>query len=128
MMEIPEGLRYTRDHEWARADGNEIVVGVTDYAQDQLGDVVYVELPAVGASVASGDPFGSIEAVKAVADLNSPLTGEVVAVNAELADDPALINRSCYGDGWMIRVKPGNLDELNELMDAVAYRKMVAAL
>jgi len=127
-MEFPQGLRYTRDHEWARADGKEVVIGVTDFAQDQLGDVVYVELPAVGASVASGDPFGSIEAVKAVADLNSPVTGKVVAVNEALADDPGLINRSCYGDGWMIRVQPASLSELDGLMDTAAYRKMVEAL
>ena len=127
-MEFPVGLKYTNDHEWARIDGNEVVVGVTDYAQDQLGDVVYVELPAVGASVTEGEPFGSIEAVKAVADLNSPLTGEVVAVNEALADDPALVNRACYGDGWMIRVRPSQPGELEKLMDAVAYKKMVEAL
>ncbi len=127
-MEFPVGLKYTDDHEWARIDGNEVVVGVTDYAQDQLGDVVYVELPAMGASVTEGEPFGSIEAVKAVADLNSPLTGEVVAVNEALADDPALVNRACYGDGWMIRVRPSQPGELEKLMDAVAYQKMVEAL
>jgi len=127
-MEFPEGLRYTRDHEWARGEKGEVVVGVTDYAQDQLGDVVYVELPAVGASVTGGEPFGSIEAVKAVADLNSPLSGEVVAVNDALADDPGLINRSCYGDGWMIRLKPSNQGELAQLLDAAAYRKLVEEL
>jgi len=127
-MEFPVGLKYTSDHEWARSEGGEVVVGVTDYAQDQLGDVVYVELPAVGASVTQGEPFGSIEAVKAVADLNSPLSGEVVAVNEALADDPALVNHACYGDGWMIRVRPSGPSELEKLMDAVAYKKMVASL
>lgn len=127
-MEIPGGLRYTNDHEWARAEGGDVLVGVTDYAQDQLGDVVYVELPAVGATVTRGDPFGSVEAVKAVADLNSPLNGEVVAVNTALADDPALINRACYGDGWMIRVRPAGAAELDALMDADAYRKLVESL
>ncbi len=127
-MEFPEGLRYTRDHEWARAEKGEVVVGVTDYAQDQLGDVVYVELPSVGASVTGDEPFGSIEAVKAVADLNSPLSGEVVAVNDALADDPGLINRSCYGDGWMIRLKPADPGALDGLMDAAAYRRMVEEL
>ncbi len=127
-METPEGLRYTRDHEWVRADGDEHLVGITDYAQDQLGDIVYVELPEVGATVTQNEPFGSIEAVKAVADLNAPISGEVVAVNDVLNDDPGAINRSCYEEGWMIRVKPSDASEINDLMDAAGYEQMVAEL
>ena len=127
-MEFPEGLRYTQDHEWMRIEGDEIVFGVTDYAQDQLGDIVFVELPEPGAELTSDEPFGSVEAVKAVADLNSPVTGEVIAVNEALNDDPSLVNSSPYGDGWMVRAKASDPAEFEKLMDAAAYAKLVAEL
>ncbi len=120
-MEFPKDLRYTKDHEWMRSEGEEVVFGITDYAQDQLGDIVYVELPEVGAALTQGEAFGSVEAVKAVADLLSPVSGEVVASNEAVNDDPSVVNRSPYGDGWMVRVKGVNASEMDDLMDAAAY-------
>ena len=99
--DFPETLRYSREDEWARVEGDAIVVGVTDYAQQQLGDIVYVELPEVGAVVSAGDPFGVIESVKAVSDLFAPISGEIAAVNTDLAETPEAVNEDCYGDGWM---------------------------
>lgn len=127
-MEFPDGLRYTKDHEWMRIEGDEVVFGVTDYAQDQLGDIVFVELPEPGAELTAEEPFGSVEAVKAVADLNSPVSGEVVAINEALNDDPSLVNSAPYGDGWMIRAKASDATEFENLMDATAYAKLVAEL
>ena len=127
-MEFPEELRYTDDHEWTRVEGGEVIFGITDYAQDQLGDIVYVELPEVGAELTEGEPFGSVEAVKAVADLNSPVNGEVVAVNEALGDDPGAVNRSAYEEGWMVRVKLSDPGEVAGLMDAAAYTKLIAEL
>jgi glycine cleavage system H protein len=123
--EIPEGLRYTHEDEWARAEDDRVTIGVTDYAQQQLGDVVFVELPAVGATVERGEPFGVIESVKAVSDLYAPVSGEVVEVNAELANHPELVNGDPYGDGWMITIAVESSDELAGLMDAEAYRRHV---
>ena len=120
--EIPEDLHYTREDEWARPAGDQVVVGVTDYAQQQLGDIVFVELPEVGAVVAKGENFGVIESVKAVSDLTAPLSGEVVSVNGELADRPDAVNESCYGDGWLCAIRPSDKDELTTLLDANAYR------
>ena len=121
-MEFPEGLRYTIEDEWIRVENGEGVVGVTDYAQDQLGDVVYVELPEVGAAVSRGEPFGIIESVKAVSDLNAPLSGEVVARNEALADEPELINSSPYQDGWLIKIRLADAAELDGLLSADQYR------
>jgi glycine cleavage system H protein len=104
--DIPQELRYTREDEWVRIEGERVVLGVTDYAQQQLGDVVFVELPAVGATVERGEPFGVIESVKAVADLFGPVSGRVAEVNATLADQPELVNQDCYGDGWMLVLEP----------------------
>ena len=123
--EIPKDLRFTREDEWVRAEGERVVVGVTDYAQHQLGDVVFVELPAVGASVERGEPFGVIESVKAVSELYSPVSGKVLEVNAELEEHPEWVNDDCYGDGWMIAVRVEEEDELASLLDAKAYRKHV---
>ena len=100
--EIPAELHYTREDEWCRLEGNRVVIGVTDYAQQQLGDIVFVELPAVGTTIERGEPFGVIESVKAVSDLYAPVSGEVVEVNADLGDRPEQVNEDCYGDGWMI--------------------------
>ena len=123
--DIPGELRYTREDEWCRLEGTRVVVGVTDYAQQQLGDIVFVELPAVGSTVERGEPFGVIESVKAVSDLYAPITGEVVEVNADLADHPENVNEDCYTDGWMITIEPSDPDEIAQLLDAKTYRDHV---
>jgi glycine cleavage system H protein len=122
----PADLRYARTHEWVRTEGDEVVVGITDYAQHALGDVVYLELPEVGATYETGDLFGTIESVKASSDLYIPVSGEVVAVNSELEDDQEPINNDPYGTGWMLRVKPGGGE--SELLDAASYAEFVASL
>ena len=124
--EIPEELSYTKEDEWIRRDGDEVVIGVSDFAQNQLGDIVFVELPEVGASTEAGVPFGTIESVKAVSDLFSPLSGEVLRINERLEDQPELVNESCYGDGWLIALRPGNPAELDALLDAQGYRASIA--
>jgi glycine cleavage system H protein len=123
--EVPKDLRYTREDEWVRIEGERVVVGVTDYAQQQLGDVVFVELPAASGSVERGEPFGVIESVKAVADLFGPISGRVAEVNALLADQPELVNADCYGDGWMLVLEPDDPSELEQLLDAAAYQQHV---
>jgi glycine cleavage system H protein len=124
--DIPEDLRYSREDEWARAEGSRVTVGVTDYAQQQLGDIVFVELPEVGAPVEQGSPFGVIESVKAVSDLYSPVSGKVIEVNSELEEHPEYVNEDCYGDGWMIAVRVDDAREVEALFDAGAYRRHVA--
>jgi glycine cleavage system H protein len=124
-MEFPEDLRYTREHEWARTKGGKLVVGITDFAQDQLGDVVFVELPDVGDTVKKGESFGVVESTKAVSELLAPLSGKVVEVNDPLADAPETINDDPYEEGWMIVVEPSDPKELEALMDAKAYRAFV---
>ena len=126
-MEVPDGLRYTDDHEWLRLEAGEGVIGVTAYAADQLGDVVFVELPAVGTRLESGKTFGVVESVKAVSDLYAPVAGEVVAVNDSLADHPELVNSAPFGDGWMLRLRLDQPSEADGLKDAAAYRALVAA-
>jgi glycine cleavage system H protein len=121
-IHLPEELRYSPDHEWVRPEGDLARVGLTDYAQDQLGDVVYVELPPVGARMAQGEVFATVESVKAVSECFLPLAGEVVAVNGPLADDPALLNQSPYGDGWMIQLRPDDPAGLGTLLRAEEYR------
>ena len=123
--EIPAELHYTREDEWCRIEGNRVVIGVTDYAQQQLGDIVFVEVPAVGAAVERGEPFGVIESVKAISDLYAPVSGEVVEVNADLADRPEVVNEDCYGDGWMIAIQIADDADLSEHLDAAAYRRHV---
>ena len=126
MMEFPQDLRYTAEHEWTRPDGDRVVIGITDHAQHELGDVVYVELPEVGAELTQGSPFGVIESVKAASDLFAPLSGEVVAVNGALESAPQLVNESPYGDGWIVTIRPGRPDaEEPQLMDADAYARLV---
>ncbi len=124
-MTFPENLKYTKDHEWIEVDGDTGTVGITDYAQGELGDVVFVELPAVGKALKAHDTFGTIEAVKAVSDLYSPVSGSVVEINAALEKTPELVNKDPYNAGWMIKVKISNPAELNDLLDAVAYKKLV---
>jgi glycine cleavage system H protein len=121
----PEDVKYTPEHEWARLDNGVVTVGITGYASEQLGDVVFVELPEVGRRLDALKAFGVVEAVKTVSDLYSPVTGEVVAVNAALADNPALVNQSPYGEGWMIRIRPDDAGQLQGLMDRKAYSQHV---
>ena len=128
MAEIPADLRYTQEHEYVKGtdDPDVVQIGITDYAQGELGDIVYVELPKVGASFGSHDVFGTVEAVKAVSELFLPLAGEVVEVNERLDAEPSLVNSDPYGDGWMIRLRvPGGVGAANDLLDAAAYRKLV---
>ena len=122
---IPEDLRYSTDDEWAR-NGDSITIGITDYAQEQLGDIVFVELPEVGVSIEKGATFGVIESVKAVSDLYAPISGTVSAINEELVDNPERVNEDCYGGGWIIQVTPSTAVELDALLDAGAYRSSVA--
>ena len=124
----PEDLYYIESHQWARAQGSTAAIGLTHYAQDQLGDLVYVELPKVGDEVEKGQPFGSVESVKAVADVNSPVSGKVTEVNSALEDTPEQINQDCYGEGWMIKVEMTDPGELSSLLRAEAYTKFVASL
>jgi glycine cleavage system H protein len=124
--EIPDDLRYSNEDEWTRVEGERAVVGVTDYAQQQLGDIVYVELPEVGATVEQGAPFGVIESVKAVSELYSPVSGKVLEINTELEEHPEWVNGDCYGDGWMIAVRVEEEEEVASLLDAKAYRKHVS--
>jgi glycine cleavage system H protein len=125
-MEFPEELRYTKEHEWARLDGNRVTVGITDFAQEELGDVVYVELPQVGRTVETSGTFGVVESVKAVSDLYAPLSGTIVEANTKLEDEPELVNRSPYGEGWMIVMEATNLEEWQQLLTAADYRAYVA--
>jgi glycine cleavage system H protein len=127
MSKVPPGLHYTEEHEYLKPteEDTEFLVGITDYAQGELGDVVFVELPEVGTRFDKMAPFGTIEAVKAVSDLFSPVAGEVVAVNSALDDDPSLVNSDPYGEGWMVRLKIDGADSLADLLDAEAYRTLV---
>jgi glycine cleavage system H protein len=124
-LNLPEDVRYTKDHEWARKKGDNVTVGISDFAQDQLGDIVFVELPEAGDSFAAGDEFGTVESVKAVSELYMPLGGEIVAVNAALEDAPELVNNAPYDKGWMLEVKPSDAGEFDQLMDQAAYLEML---
>lgn len=126
-MLIPDDLYYTETHEWVRIDGDEATMGITDFAQHEMGDIVYVELPDVNKKVAAGEPCGSIEAVKAVEDIISPVSGKVESRNSDLEDTPDLINKSPYEDGWLMKVKLSNTDELENLLSAAEYKKLVDA-
>ena len=121
-MEFPDDLRYSKEHEWARLDGNRVVVGITDFAQDELGDVVYVDLPTVGTEIDVAGTFGVVESVKAVSDLYVPVSGTVVEVNSALEDRPELVNESPYGEGWMISIDMSNPDDFQQLLSAAAYQ------
>lgn len=130
-MQVPEDLRYTPDHEWLRIEGDEAVVGITEYAATELGDVVFVELPAPGMTLEAAQSFGVIESVKTASDLYSPAAGEVLAVNTALADKPELVNEDPYGDGWMIRMRLSDAEAVSgsseRLIDAAAYRSLIEA-
>lgn len=123
--DIPDDLRYSREDEWARREDDRVVVGITDYAQQQLGDIVFLELPKVGDSVSQGDSVGVIESVKAVSDLYTPVSGEIVEVNTELGETPEIINAECYGAGWILAVACDDEEEFESLLDAAAYLRYV---
>lgn len=124
-MSTPEDLKYTTEHEWVRLDGDIATFGITDYAQDQLGDIVFVELPEEGETIEKGDTFGVVESTKSVSDLYVPLSGKVLESNDPLLDSPEIINEDPYGEGWMIRVKISNNAEVQDLLDAKAYQKQI---
>jgi len=125
-MNIPADLRYTPEHEWVRIEGETATIGVTDYAQGELGDIVFVELPAVNATTTQTQPFGAIEAVKTVSELFAPLSGTIIAVNAKLGERAELINQDPYGEGWLIKIKLANQDEVKKLLSAEEYQKQIA--
>ena len=124
-MIVPDDLKYTEEHEWIRVEGDEIVVGVTDFAQGELGDVVFIELETEGEDLSRGDTFGTIEAVKTVSDLYMPVDGQVVKVNPALEDTPELVNSEPFGEGWMIRIKPSDPSQLDDLIPADRYSSMI---
>jgi glycine cleavage system H protein len=124
-MNFPENIKYTTDHEWIRIEGKYGWIGITDYAQSELGDVVYVEIPAVGTKIEKGKSFGTIEAVKAVSDLFAPVAGEIVEVNAEVKDHPEIVNKNPYEAGWMVKISITDLSQLNSLLDVQAYKSLI---
>ena len=124
-MEFPQHLKYTKEHEWARIEGNRVVVGITDFAQEELGDVVFVELPEVGTSVEVAGTFGVVESVKAVSDLYAPVGGTIVEVNLTLEDRPELVNQSPYGEGWMIVIEMANTEAIQQLLSAEEYQTYI---
>lgn len=125
MIEIPEELKYTDEHEWAKVEDELVVIGITDYAQDALGEIVYIELPSEGDEITKGDSFGGVESTKSVSDLYAPVSGEVVEVNESLLDSPETINEDPYGDGWLIKVRIHDSDEYDELMDSEQYSEFI---
>jgi glycine cleavage system H protein len=127
-LQLPDDLKYADDHEWAKAQGDVVRVGISDYAQDQLGDIVFVELPEVGESFEKGAEFGTLESVKAVSEIYMPLGGEIVAINETLEESPEKVNNSPYGEGWLVDIKASNPDELAQLMDKAAYLDMLKGL
>ncbi len=124
-MNIPSNLRYTKDHEWIRVEGNEAFVGITDYAQSELGEIVFVDITTQGETIGQDETFGSIEAVKTVSDLNMPVTGEVLEVNETINDQPELVNNDPYGEGWMIKIRISDAAELDSLLDAAGYEALI---
>jgi glycine cleavage system H protein len=124
-MNVPEDLRYTSDHEWVKLEGNRARVGITDYAQDALGDVVFVQLPEAGATVAAADPISEVESTKSVSDIYAPLSGTIVEINSELADSPQRLNEDPYGEGWICAIELSDPASFDQLLDAAAYRKLI---
>jgi glycine cleavage system H protein len=127
MANVPEDLHYSKDHEWVRVEGDQAIIGITDYAQDSLGDVVYVELPKVGDEFAANESFGSVESVKAVSEVFTPISGAVVQINESLADEPEKVNSDPYGQGWMIRVRMSSAGEVDSLLSAAEYEDFTKA-
>ncbi|HKJ43613.1 MAG TPA: glycine cleavage system protein GcvH [Sunxiuqinia sp.] len=126
-MNLPENLKYTKEHEWVRVERDVVYVGITDFAQGELGDIVFVEIETEGEELDNGDTFGTVEAVKTVSDLFMPVGGKVVEFNTELEDEPELVNKDPYGKGWMIKIEMSDAADLDDLMDAAAYQKMLEA-
>ena len=126
MREVASGLLYSKEHEWVRMDGSSCVVGITDHAQNLLGDIVYVELPVAGDQIDAGDEFGNIESVKAVSSLFMPLSGKIIEVNSNLENEPEIINDDCYGEGWLVRIEASNLDDQETLLSAEQYKEFLA--
>jgi len=126
-MNIPDNIKYTKDHEWIKLEASYALVGITDYAQGELGDIVFIEIETKGEHIAKGEVFGSIEAVKTVSDLFMPASGEIIEVNEKLNDSPDLVNTDPFGDGWLIKVKIGNAAELNDLLDSKQYKELISA-
>ena len=124
-MNFPENLKYTNEHEWIRIDGDAAYVGITDYAQEQLGDIVFVDVPTVGETLEAGEVFGTIEVVKTVSDLFLPVGGEVLEVNPALEEHPELVNQDPYGEGWLVRIRPTEIGELDDLLDAESYKQII---
>ena len=124
-MNIPQSLKYTKEHEWVREDGDTVTVGITDHAQGELGDIIFVEFPEIGQKIERDEPFGTIEAVKTVADLFAPISGTVIEINETLDDSPESVNQDPYGDGWMVKVSVSEAGELDNLMSAVQYQEMI---
>ncbi|WP_461201660.1 glycine cleavage system protein GcvH [Anoxybacillus sp. TBDG-1] len=124
-MSIPKELRYSQEHEWVRVEGNTVRIGITDFAQSELGDIVFVELPEVGAQLTANEPFGSVESVKTVSELYAPISGKVIAVNEELKDNPEYVNESPYDKAWMIVIEPSDLSEVDNLLTAEQYEQMI---
>ena len=125
-MNFPDNLRYTQDHEWIRLEGDEAIVGITDFAQHELGDIVYVEIETVGQELNAGDVFGTVEAVKTVSDLYLPVNGSVTEINPKLNSNPELVNNDPYGEGWMAKIKVSNVADVESLLNAEAYQKLVS--
>lgn len=123
-MNIPDNLRYSKEHEWARLEGDFVIEGITDYAQQELADIIYVNLPQIGREVKQGEAIGSIDAVKTVADIYAIISGTIVEVNNELKEHPDYVNKEPYGKGWMIKIKPSNPSEFNSLLDPEGYKKL----
>ena len=126
-MNVPANLKYTKDHEWVRVEGDIATIGITDFAQGELGDIVYVEIETVGDTVEKEAVFGTVEAVKTVSDLFMPLTGEVMEINEKLESDPELVNKDCYGEGWMVKIKISDATQLSDLLSAEQYSGLVGA-
>lgn len=126
-MNFPENVKYTNEHEWIRIEGDVAYVGITDYAQDQLGDIVFVDIPTVGESLSAGETFGTIEVVKTISDLFLPVSGEILEQNEVLAESPELVNKDPYGEGWLVKIRPSDLSEFDSLLDTEAYKTLVNA-
>jgi glycine cleavage system H protein len=126
-MNIPANLKYTKDHEWIKTEGDLAVVGITDYAQGELGDIVFVEIETIGEHIEKGEVFGTIEAVKTVSDLFMPASGEILELNEKLNNSPELVNKDPFGEGWLIKLKLDNIKQLDELLDAAAYKTLINA-
>lgn len=124
-MNFPQNLKYTNEHEWIRVEGDMAYVGITDYAQEQLGDIVFVDIPTVGESLEANETFGTIEVVKTISDLFLPVAGEVIEQNEGLEENPELVNKDPYGEGWLIKMKPANLKDIENLLDAEAYKAVI---